>query len=306
MSDSYSTDTQHFQTIVDFLRFGLSQANKQPLHFGHGTDNAWDDILTLVLGCLKLPHDVSPVLLHARLTDTEKAMLCEQLEQRILARVPVPYLTHEAHFCDLTFYVDERVLIPRSPIAELIRNQFAPWIDEDEVGRVLDMCTGSACIAIACCEAFPEALVDAVDISPEALSVAEINRKRHGVQDQLTLIESNCFDSVPAVKYDIIVSNPPYVGQDEMKTLPDEYRHEPVLALETENNGLALVEQILRCAPSYLSDHGILVVEVGNSEQALADAYPHVPFTWLDFEHGGQGVFLLTAQQVNEYFGCAV
>ena len=250
MSDSYSTDTQHFQTIADFLRFGLSQANMQPLHFGHGTDNAWDDILTLVLGCLKLPHDVSPVLLHARLTDSEKAMLCEQLEQRILARVPVPYLTNEAHFCDLTFYVDERVLIPRSPIAELIRHQFAPWIEEDEVGRVLDMCTGSACIAIACCEAFPEALVDAVDISPEALMVAEINRKRHGVQDQLTLI--------------------------------------------------------LRCAPSYLSDHGILVVEVGNSEQALADAYPHVPFTWLDFEHGGQGVFLLTAQQVNEYFGCSV
>lgn len=306
MSDSYTTDTRDFQTIIDFLRFGLSRAKEQPLHYGHGTDNALDDLLTLILGCLGLPHDASTILLQARLTDKEKAMLCEQLEQRILARVPVPYLTHEAHFCDLSFYVDERVLIPRSPVAELIRHQFAPWIEENEVGHILDMCTGSACIAIACCHAFPEALVDAVDISPEALTVAEINRQRHNVQDQLTLIESNCFDSVPAVQYDIIISNPPYVGQDEMATLPDEYRHEPVLALETENNGLALVEQILRCAPAYLSEHGILVVEVGNSEHALVDTYPHVPFTWLDFEHGGQGVFLLTSQQVNEYFGCMV
>ena len=301
MPDSYLIDTRNFQTIIDFLRFGLSQANAQSLHYGHGTDNAWDDILALVLGCLHLPHDVDSMLLQARLTDTEKSMLCEQLEQRILARVPVPYLTHEAYFCDLSFYVDERVLIPRSPIAELIRYQFTPWIEDIDVGRILDMCTGSACIAIACCHAFPESLVDAVDISPEALAVAEINRRQHGVQDQLTLIQSNCFDCVPAVKYDIIISNPPYVGRDEMKTLPDEYLHEPALALETENNGLAIVEQILCCAATYLSEHGILVVEVGNSEQALIAAYPNVPFTWLEFQQGGQGVFLLTAQQLLEF-----
>ena len=193
-------------------------------------------------------------------------------------------------------------MIPRSPIAELIKQQFSPWIEAEDVGSVLDLCTGSGCIAIACCYAFPDAVVDAVDISPDAIDVAVINRNSHGLQDVLTLIESDCFASVPATRYDIIVSNPPYVGQDEMQTLPDEYRHEPNLALETTNNGLAIVEKILFSAHAYLSDHGILVVEVGNSEQALYEAYPHVPFTWLDFEQGGSGVFLLTCQQLKEYF----
>lgn len=294
-------NTQGFETIIDFLRFGVSQANAQSLYYGHGTDNAWDDMLALILGCLHLPYDVDLIVLQAKLTDTEKQMLHERLEQRIVARVPVPYLTHEAYFCDRVFYVDERVLIPRSPIAELIQHQFTPWIEEHEVGRILDVCTGSACIAIACCDAFPNALVDAVDISVPALAVAEINRQRHHMQDQLTLIQSDCFESVPAVKYDIIVSNPPYVGAEEMKTLPDEYRHEPVLALETGNNGLAIVETILQCAADYLSEQGILVVEVGNSESALIQAYPDVPFTWLEFQNGGHGVFLLTYQQLQTF-----
>ncbi len=302
MADSYAVATRDFSSIIDFLRFGFSRARSETLYYGHGTDNAWDDILTLVLGSLSLPIGVDPLLLQAQLTKDEKAFLCQQLERRIVARVPVPYLTHEAYFCDLAFYVDDRVLIPRSPIAELINQQFSPWVDADKVERILDLCTGGGCIAIACCYAFPEAQVDAVDISSDALAVAEINRQRHEVQDQLTLIESDCFEAVSVVKYDIIVSNPPYVGAAEMQTLPNEYRHEPVLALETGNNGLAIVENILQRAHNYLTKEGVLIVEVGNSEAALVEAYPNVPFTWLDFEHGGQGVFLLTHQQIKDYF----
>ena len=302
MSDSFVIATQEFKSIIDFLRFGLSQANAANLYYGHGTDNAWDDMLALVLGSLSLPSDLDPLLLQSQLTDDEKALICLNLERRIHDRVPVPYLTQESYFCDLPFYVDERVLIPRSPIAELIKQQFSPWIAEENVEHVLDLCTGSGCIAIACCYAFPDAIIDAVDISPDALDVAEINLQDHGVEDMLTLIESDCFDAIPATKYDIIISNPPYVGHEEMDILPDEYRHEPVLALETTNNGLAIVEKILAQAHDYLSEHGILVVEVGNSEEALLEAYPHVPFTWLDFEQGGHGVFLLTCQQLKEYF----
>ena len=301
MTDSYTALTAEFHTILDFLRFGLSKANAARLYYGHGTDNAWDDIVTLVLKSLHLPLDLDPILWHSRLTQAEKALLCEQLQARTIKRVPVPYLTHEAYFCDLPFYVDERVLIPRSPIAELIRQQFSPWIDAVRVERILDLCTGSACIAIACCHEFPDALVHAVDISSDALEVAAINQNHFELQDQLTLIQSDCFDALKPMQYDIIVSNPPYVGHDEMQTLPKEYLHEPNLALETSQNGLAIVDIILKKAHEYLSERGILVVEVGNSERALTEAYPHVPFTWLDFEHGGQGVFILTHQQIKKY-----
>ncbi|MCC5014157.1 MULTISPECIES: 50S ribosomal protein L3 N(5)-glutamine methyltransferase [unclassified Legionella] len=303
MTDSYAALTADFATLVDFLRFGLTQARAADLYYGHGTDNAWDDMMALVLGSLSLPPDVDPLLLQARLTPAEKQMLNERLARRIIDKVPVPYLTREAHFCELPFYVDERVLIPRSPIAELIREQFSPWLVADNVERVLDLCTGSGCIAIACSYAFPEAVVDAVDISADALEVAAINRARHGLQEVLNLIESDCWANVPRARYDLIVSNPPYVGYEEMQTLPDEYTHEPRLALECENNGLAIVEKILANAHDYLTEEGILVVEVGNSEYALVDAFPQLPFTWLDFEHGGQGVFLLTCQQLKAYFG---
>ncbi|MFJ1269816.1 50S ribosomal protein L3 N(5)-glutamine methyltransferase [Legionella lytica] len=302
MSNYILKETEELSTVLDFLRFSLSCAIDAQLYYGHGTDNAWDDMRSLILRSLSLPYDLDPMLLNGRLTTSEKKFLCGQLEKRINQRVPVPYLIKEAYFCDLPFYVDERVLIPRSPIAELINQQFAPWIEADKVDRILDLCTGSGCIAIACCYAFPEAQVDAVDISSEALAVAAINCEELGVDEQLTLIESDCFVKVPKVRYDLIVSNPPYVGKEEMQTLPDEFRHEPVLALETGNNGLAIVDDILRNAHEYLSDHGVLVVEVGNSEEALNDAYPHVPFTWLDMSQGGQGVFLLTKQQLDEYF----
>jgi len=302
MSNDFSKEAEELITILDFLRFSLSSAIQENLHYGHGTDNAWDDMSSLILRSLFLPYDLEPNLLNARLTSTEKKHLGQQLDKRINQRIPVPYLIKEAYFCDLLFYVDERVLIPRSPIAELIREQFSPWVEADKVSYVLDLCTGSGCIAIACCDAFPDANVHAVDISSEALSVAAINCQRFELADQLTLIESDCFKQVPQIKYDIIVSNPPYVSKEEMQTLPDEFRHEPVLALETNQNGLAIVKEILNNARNYLSEEGILVIEVGNSEEALCEAYPDVPFTWLDFEAGGQGVFLLTKQQVDEYF----
>lgn len=302
MSSNLIQETEKLTTILDFLRFSLSCAAKAKLYYGHGTDNAWDDMHSLILRSLSLPYDVDPAMLNARLTDNEKMHLCQQLDKRINQRIPVPYLIKEAYFCDLLFYVDERVLIPRSPIAQLIRDQFSPWIEANEVNYVLDLCTGSACIAIACCDAFPDAQVDAVDISRDALDVASINCHQLDVAGQLTLIESDCFENVPNILYDIIVSNPPYVGSEEMQTLPEEYRHEPVLALETNDNGLAIVTKILNNARHYLSEHGILVVEVGNSDDALCDAFPDVPFTWLDMAEGEQGVFLLTKQQLDEYF----
>jgi len=302
MSLTYDDCTANFETIIDFLRFGLTEAANNELWYGHGSDNSYDDIHTLVYGILSLPNDVNPLYLQSRLSEEEKTLLRQSLHQRIIDKIPVPYLINKANFCDLPFYVDERVLIPRSPIAELIKQQFSPWLAADNVHHILDMCTGSGCIAIACSYAFPDALVDASDISVEALDVAAINCEEHGLEHDLNLIESDCWENIPAVHYDLIISNPPYVGDDEMDTLPEEYLHEPDMALRSENNGLAIVEKILTNAHHYLTDHGILVVEVGNSEEALVAAYPDVPFTWLEFEHGGHGVFLLTCQQLKDSF----
>ena len=296
---SFIKASNELSTILDFWRYGVSKAREQGLVYGHGTDNAEDDIGWLIAATLSLPFEVNSFFLQARLTEKEKAKLMERLVARIIKRIPVPYILQEANFCNLSFYVDERVLIPRSPIAELIQQQFSPWIDADRVTDILDLCTGSACIAIACCEAFPEARVDAVDISVHALEVATINQKRYHLEDQLNLIHSDCWQNIPQGQcYDIIVSNPPYVGDQEMSTLPDEYRHEPDLALRALNNGLAVVETILMKAHHYLNEQGILVVEVGNSQEAVMEAYPELPFVWLEFAEGGDGVFLLTADQL--------
>lgn len=298
MNVDYDTAAAELKTIADFLRFGLTQANQLDLWYGHGTDNAWDEILALVLGSLKLPIDADAMLLQARLTKAERVFLANQLKKRLVDKVPVPYLTHEAHFAGHTFYVDERVLIPRSPLAELIEQRFAPWLAVTEVEHILDLCTGGGCIAISCAYAFPEASVDAVDISGDALAVAQMNVKQHELEESVQLIHSDLWKNVPKKRYDLIVSNPPYVSHEEMTTLPEEYRHEPTLALEADNKGLAIVDKILAHARDYLTPEGLLVVEVGNSEEALVEAYPDLPFLWLEFERGGQGVFVLTADQL--------
>lgn len=296
-----STHLPELTTIRDFMRYAVSQFNAAGLFFGHGTDNAWDEAVSLVLHSLHLPHDINPNLLAAHLTQAERDQILNLINDRTQKRIPLPYLTNEAWFSQLPFYVDERVLIPRSPIAELIERQFAPWIDPEQVHTILDLCTGSGCIAITAALHFPEAHVVACDLSPDALAVAKINVLRHDVADQVALYESDLFTAIPKQTFDIIVSNPPYVSEEEMEELPSEYHHEPRLGLAAENDGIDIAERILKEAGQWLSPHGILVVEVGNSEFTLADAYPHIPFTWVEFERGGGGVFILTAEQVKAF-----
>ena len=302
MSTIYNEASEQLYTILDFLRWGSSQFLRENIYHGHGYDNAWDEALALLSHALGLDESIDASLLPARLTMTEKERVLALYRQRIEEKVPVPYLTEKAYFCGLPFIIDERVLIPRSPIAELIEQRFSPWVDSSAVSDILDLCTGSACIAIACAYAFPEASVDAVDISPEALEVAQKNVALHECQEQVSLLKSDVFDGVSTRKYDIIVSNPPYVSQQEIDSLPEEYAHEPELALLAEQQGLAIVDKILAQAAAHLNDNGLLVVEVGNSDLPLIEKYPEVPFVWLEFERGGSGVFALSKEQIEQHF----
>jgi len=286
------------QTINDILRWGESRFNEAKLYFGHGTHNAADEVLHLALCSLHLSYDIKPHVLNCRLTPSERRAIIELILTRIEKRVPASYLTHEAWFAGLKFYVDERVLVPRSPIAELIEQGFGPWVTPEKVSNILDLCTGSGCIAISCAYAFPEAHVDGADISTEALAVADINLKQHELDEQVTFIQSDLFSALQDKKYDIIVSNPPYVDAEDFASMPDEYHHEPKIGLEAGEDGLDCVIEILKKAADFLSDNGILIVEVGNSQQALVEKYPEVEFTWLEFERGGDGVFLLTKNQL--------
>jgi ribosomal protein L3 glutamine methyltransferase len=294
-----SADTPRPATDVAGLITRATRSLKRAgVFFGHGTDNARDEAFALVFHVMRLPHDSPAGVLERRVSAAELARFSELLARRVQDRVPLPYLTHQSWFAGLPFYVDERVLIPRSPIAELIENRFAPWIDPGGVRAVLDMGTGSGCIALACARAFPRARVDATDIDEAALEVAAINRRRLRLTRRVKLIASDHFKALGGAAYDIIVSNPPYVGEREMRGLPREYRHEPRHALASGREGLDSVAAILRSAARHLRPLGLLVVEVGNTERALMRAYPRLPFTWLDFERGGGGVFLLTREQL--------
>jgi ribosomal protein L3 glutamine methyltransferase len=270
------------------------------VHFGHGTDNARDEAAELVFYAARLPHEKGGSVYGKPLTRRRTALIDALLEKRIERRVPLAYLTHRAFFAGLELYVDERVLVPRSPIAELIAARFAPWIASRGVRRVLDVGSGSGAIALACAQAFPRARVDAVDISPGALAVTRRNVRRLKLGNRVKVLRSNHFAAVPPCRYHIIVSNPPYVGRAEMRGLPREYRHEPRVALASGNDGLDSVRAILAAAPRYLADDGLLVVEVGNTERALMRAFPRLPFIWPEIAMGGGGVFILRAADLKE------
>jgi ribosomal protein L3 glutamine methyltransferase len=329
------------KTIRELIHAGAEAFQKAKLWFGHGSDNAFDEAAELVFFATGLRHEEAEQVYDRPVDSLKHERILQLFDRRIRERIPAAYLTHRMWFAGHEFYVDERVLVPRSPIAELIEARFEPWIDAARIQRVLDIGTGSGCIAIAAALALPQAQVDATDISDDALAVAAINIERHQVCARVRTVRSDVFDvlgsesgpfnspsqvaeeksgrsplrSPPPVaggglgrghprrgplqdRYDVIVSNPPYVGDVELASLPDEYASEPRLGLHGGTDGLDIVRRILREAPAHLTDHGILVVEVGNSEDALVDAFPQVPFTWLEFERGGGGVFVLNAKEL--------
>ncbi len=292
---------EELNTLRDFIRWGTSRFYEAQLYYGHGMSSALDEAVYLSLFALHLPHDFSEQYFDCALSLEEKKAIYQLFRRRINEKIPAAYITEEAWFAGLPFYVNESVLVPRSPIAELIEKRFEPWVEAEKVENILDLCCGSGCIGIASAYAFDWAYVDMVDISPEAIEVAETNIHQHQLEDRVSAIESNLFESVPQRHYDIIVSNPPYVDAEDMDSLPDEYHHEPELGLAAGDDGLDLVIPILQQARQFLTEQGILVVEVGNSQQALQEAYPHVPFMWLEFERGGHGIFMLTAEQLGEY-----
>ncbi|MFK5914860.1 MAG: 50S ribosomal protein L3 N(5)-glutamine methyltransferase [Woeseiaceae bacterium] len=289
------------QTLREIIYEGNERFEAASLYFGHGTDNALDEAAYLAFYAINQEFDTSDEVLDQILSSEQIAAVNQLFNQRIESRKPAAYLTNEAWFVGLPFYVNEDVLVPRSPIAELIEDKFQPWLQPEKVKRVLDLCTGSACIAIGCALTFPEAIVDAADISQSALSVAKINKQKHQLENRLNIIESDLFSELNNQRYDLIVSNPPYVDAEDMASLPDEYRHEPELGLTAGDDGLALVIPMLRDAKNHLNPDGIIIIEVGNSETALVEMFPQVPFMWLSFEYGGEGVFLLEEKDIVKF-----
>ena len=294
------TTMNPFRTVRDLLRYGVSTMNEAGAFFGHGSQNAYDEAAYLVLHALHLPLDTLEPFLDARLTEAEINSVLELLDRRARLRIPAAYLTQEAWLGEHRFYVDERVIVPRSFIAELLPTRMAPWITEPEnVTRVLDMCTGSGCLAILAALAFPNAQVDAVDISQDALDVARRNVTDYQLGERVHLVQSDLFEALPATRYDLIISNPPYVDRPSMIALPKEYRAEPELALAGGEDGLAIVRSLMRRSRSYLNRGGKLVVELGHNRGALEVAYPDVPFTWLDVAAGDEFVFMLDQDQLS-------
>ncbi len=287
-------------TIRDWLRFTVSRFEEAEIFFGHGTDNAYDEAVWLILSALHLPHDTLHNFLDARITESERKHLAHLIEQRISKRTPTAYLLREAWLQGFKFYVDERVIVPRSFIAELLVESLSPWIEFPElIHSAADICTGSGCLGVLLAHAFPDAQIDVVDISPDAIAVSNINIANYGLQGQITAIQSDMFTALKGNTYDLIISNPPYVDAPSMATLPREYQNEPQIALGSGADGLDHTHTILRDAKKYLNDEGILVVEIGHNREALIDAYPDLPFTWLDTSAGDQFVFLLTKEQLN-------
>ena len=290
----FSEASASLKTLRDCLRFSVSRFNEAELFFGHGSENAYDEAAYLILHTLNLPLDRLEPFLDARLTQSELYDVLDIIERRVEQRIPAAYLTNQAWLGDLSFYVDERVIVPRSFIAELLRDQLAPWVsDAEHIGKVLDMCTGSGCLAILAAHAFSNAHVDAVDMSADALDVAQYNVTDYALEDRITLIESDLFAKLKGKIYDLIISNPPYVDAESVAALPQEYKHEPQLALGSGTDGLDATRAILKNAAKHLTDQGILVVEIGHNRDVLEAAFPDLPFTWLDVSAGDEYVFLL-------------
>lgn len=296
---TYIEAQKHFTTVRDLLRFAVSRFSEANLFFGHGTTNAYDEAAYLILRTLHLPPDRLEPFLDATLLPKECEQVLQMLERRVKERIPAAYLTHEAWLGEFRFYVDERVIVPRSFIAELLEEQFTPWIEEPEaVESALDLCTGSGCLAILMAIHFPNALVDAVDISEDALAVAQRNVADYGMTDQVHPLRSDMFAALDGRRYDLIVSNPPYVNAPSMQALPEEYHHEPEQALASGEDGLDHIRVILREAAGHLNERGILVVEAGHNLETISEAFPHLDFTWLETRAGNEHVFLLTREQL--------
>ncbi len=286
------------KTVADFIRLGTVQLDEAGVHFGHGTDNALDEAACLVFDGLGLAHEDAVKLADLELDPAQREKVYALFERRVVERKPAAYLTGKAWFCGLPFKVDERVLVPRSPIAELIEAGFQPWIAPGQAGSLLDLGTGSGCIAIASAMALPEARVSASDVSADALDLARDNAAMHGLSERIEFIHSDLFASLSGRTWDIIVSNPPYVAEQEVRALPAEYRHEPGIGLAAGPSGLDIVDRILAQAAAMLNPAGALFVEVGESRARLEQKYPDWPFTWLEFSRGGEGVFLLYREQI--------
>ena len=299
MSHDYFHDTDALITVRDWLRFGVSRMNEAGVFFGHGTTNAFDEAAYLILHSLHLPLDRLDPFLDACLTEVEREDLKLVFEKRVKQRIPSAYITHQAWLGEFAFYVDERVIIPRSFIAELLREQLAPWVEDPEsVQTGLDMCTGSGCLAILMAHAFPNAAIDAVDISVDALSVAQRNITDYQLQAQVHTLKSDLFNQLSGRTYDVIVSNPPYVNATSMALLPAEYLAEPQLALASGSDGLEHIRAILSAAPAHLHPGGILVAEIGHNRDALEGEFPNLSLTWLDTGGSDEYVFLVTREQL--------
>lgn len=298
LTDLFEQAQSSLYTVRDFLRFAISRFNQAQLSFGHGSDNAHDEAAYLILHTLNLPLDTLNPYLDAKLLDDEKEILLDKIYARVVNRVPVAYLTNQAWQGDFDFYVDERVIVPRSFIYELLGVPLSPWIEYPElVHRALDLCTGSGCLAIQMAEHYPVAEIDAVDISLDALEVAAINVEEYGLQDRINLIHTDLFEGLDGT-YDLIISNPPYVDAESVAELPEEYLHEPELALGSGEDGLDTTRQILLHAAKFLNPQGVLLVEIGHNRDVLERAYPELPFMWLETSGGDGFVFLLTREQL--------